>query len=216
MDRAHSRPAAWLAGTMALLACSLATGCNAVSLLMYTVNPNDVPAKFDGLQDKRVVVVCRSVAELQFADSTVPRDLTRQVSALLKSRVRKIRIVDEREVAEYTDENDWQHFTDVGKALKADMVVGIDLERFTLHQGQTLYQGQATVHLAVYDMTEGGQAVFEDTLPEVMYPPHTPISAADRSEAAFRRQFLGVLADQIGRYFYPHDSRADFATDANL
>ena len=31
------------------------------------------------------------------------------------------------------------------RRLNADMVVGIDLEEFSLYQGQTLYQGKANV-----------------------------------------------------------------------
>ena len=125
-------------------------------------------------------------------------------------------MIEEREVSQWTDENTWQRFTEVGKALKADVVVGVELERFTLYQGPTLFQGNATVRVVVYDMENGGKQVYEKSLPRVLYPPHTPISSADKSEGEFRVQFLGVLAEQIARHFYSHDSRVDFATDAAL
>ena len=33
-------------------------------------------------------------------------------------------------------------------------------------------------------------------------------------EIEFRREFIGLLADQVGRHFYAHDRYADFASDA--
>ena len=191
-------------------------GCGLMSVMLYNMAPDDIPAAFDKLKGKKVAVVCRSVRELQFTDSTVPRDLTREVDRLLSEKVKKIELIEEREVSQWTDENTWQRFTEVGKALKADVVVGIELERFTLYQGPTLFQGNATVRVVVYDMENGGKQVYEKSLPRVLYPPHTPISSADKSEGEFRVQFLGVLAEQIARHFYSHDSRVDFATDAAL
>jgi hypothetical protein len=180
------------------------------------MNPDDTPPEFKDLAGKRVVVVCRPVVELQFADSTVPRDLVRQVGVNLEKKVKKIKVVDERDVSEWTDENSWQKFTDVGKALKADMVVGIELERFSLQQGPTLLQGNAAMRVVVYDMQNGGKQVYEKAIPRVLFPPNTPIPSAEKSEAEFRRQFLDVLAEQIGRQFYSHDSLEDFGIDANL
>ncbi len=164
-----------------------------MSVMLYNMAPDDIPAEFSNLKGKKVAVVCRSVRELQFTDSTVPRDLTREVDRLLAAKMKKIDVIGEREVSQWTDENTWQKFTEIGKALKADMVVGIELERFTLYQGATLFQGNATVRLVVYDMEDGGKQVYEKSLPRVLYPPHTPISSADKSEGEFRVQFLGVL-----------------------
>jgi hypothetical protein len=198
------------------LAILMPAGCGYLSVALYNMNPDDTPAEFNDLQEKRVVVVCRPVVELQFADSTVPRDLVQEVGERLTKKVKKIKVVDEREVSEWTDENSWQKFTEVGKALKADMVVGIELERFSLQQGPTLLQGNAAMRVVVYDMKNGGKQVYEKTMPRVLYPPNTPIPSAEKSESEFRRQFLGVLAEKIGRHFYSHDSLEDFGIDANL
>ena len=63
----------------------------------------------------------------------------------------KIKTVNQRKVAKWTDENTWEEYAEVGKAMKADMVVGINLEGFSLFQGQTLYQGKANATVRVYD-----------------------------------------------------------------
>jgi hypothetical protein len=216
MDRIRDCVGQGMAMLLLFTALLCPTGCGVMSVMLYNMNPDDTAPDFKDLQEKRVVIVCRPVVELQFSDSTVPRDLTRQVGALLSQKVRKIKVVDEREVSEWTDENSWQKFVEVGKALKADMVVGIELERFSLQQGPTLFQGNAGLRLVVYDMQNGGRQVYEQTLPRVLFPPNTPIPSTDKSEAEFRRQFLTVLAEQVARHFYAHDSREDFATDANL
>ncbi|HEY2881907.1 MAG TPA: hypothetical protein VGJ15_05725 [Pirellulales bacterium] len=222
MDRTNSRvggrrlnSAFPLAVVIILAALISPIGCGWVSLAMYNMNPADTPADFTGLLEKRVVVVCRPVLDLQFADSAVPRDLTKQVSTKLGEKIKKIDMVDEREVAQWTDEHSWQKFTEVGKAMKADMVVGIELEHFALQQGPTLLQGNANLRVVVYDMQHGGKEVYEKPL-RVLFPPNTPIPSAEKSEGEFRRQFITVLAEKIGRHFYPYDSMDEFGIDAGL
>ncbi|MCC7085504.1 MAG: hypothetical protein IT427_10905 [Pirellulales bacterium] len=215
MERFRSLPVWGCVALLCALACGSLTGCGALALAINTIRPNDIPAQFKGLENKRVVVVCRPVVELQFSGPNVPRELSRQVAMRLEKGVKKIKLVDEREIAEWVDENNWHSYIEVGKAMKADMVVGIDLEQFQLHQGPTLLQGQAAVNLAVIDVNDGGNRVFTQQIPST-FPNHTPIPISERLESDFRRQFLGVLAEQISRNFYPHDSHADFAGDANL
>jgi hypothetical protein len=218
MDRIRLRRAALLVALVIVVVTASLAGCGLVPVMMYNMNPNDIPAAFDGLHGKRVVVACRPVVELQFSDSNVPGELTAEIGKKIvgKEHGLKIDLVDQREVAQWMDENNWQKFTELGKAFQSDMVIGVELENFKLYQGPTLLQGSATVRVVVYDMQNGGKQVFERNMPRVLYPPHTPIPSAEKSEGEFRRQFLTVLAEQISRHFYAHDSRADFATDAAL
>jgi len=69
--------------------------------------------------------------------------------------------------------------------------------------------------VAVYDCQQNGKRVFEKALPQSVYPPNSPISTSDLLEADFRRKFVAVLADQIGRHFYEHDPYPDMAQDAD-
>ncbi len=110
----------------------------------YLFVGTDESADYAGLKGKKVVVVCRPLAGLEFRDSVAAKEVGAQVSRLLKERVSKIQIVDQQKVAEWTDEHKWEVYPDVGKALEADMVVGIDLTSFSTYQGPTLYQGKAT------------------------------------------------------------------------
>ncbi len=122
-------------------------------------------------------------------------------------------MIDQRKVNKWTDENTWDEYREVGKAMKADMVVGIDLESFGLYEGQTLYQGKADATVRVYNCHDG-KMVFEKILPQSVYPPNSGVPTSDRREPEFRREFVAVLADQIARHFYAHDPHADLAQDA--
>jgi hypothetical protein len=212
MVQRHGRLAAILLSLLAALA--LSGGCKgALTTVMYLVKGNDVDAEYSGLKGKKVAVVCRPVTELTYANSSVGRDLVKQISKLLADRVPKIKVVDAQKVNKWCDENTWDEYAEVGKALKADVVVGVELEKFSIYQAQTLYQGKANASVRVYDCKDGGKVVFEKMLPQTVYPPNTFIQTSDVQEADFRREFTGVLADQIARHFYKHDPYADLGQD---
>jgi hypothetical protein len=200
---------------LVLAAVLPAFGCRSVlTTAMYLLKGTDVDPDFPGLKGKKVAVVCRPLVSLQYRNANVARDLAQQITALLQKQVPKIQTIDQRKVAKWTDENTWEEFPEVGKALKADIVVGVDLESFSIFQGQTLYQGKANATVRVYDCKNGGKMVFEKNLPQSVYPPNSAVPTSDRLEAEFRREFEAVLADQIARHFYAHDQFADMAQDA--
>ena len=116
----------------------------------------------------------------------------------------------------WADSNNWDEYAEIGRAMKADMVVGIDLEQFSLYEGQTLYQGRAEIHLWVYDMHTGGRtAIWNKKMPQTIWPSTAAVSVSDRSEDAFRREYLDVIASHIARYFYEHERLLEYATDAD-
>ncbi len=196
-----------------LAAVGLSTGCTGgLFTVAYLINGNNTPAECKLLKEKKVVVVCRSVVELQYRNAHVERDIAEQVSVLLKKNVSKIKIIDQRKVNRLIDEKQLDEFLDIGKALEAEMVVGLELEQFQLYQGQTLYQGRATVEMKVVDC-KTGDIVFKKRLPKV-YPPNRVIATSEKQEYEFRTEFVRVLSDFIARHFYDHDPYADFAQDA--
>jgi uncharacterized protein YbjQ (UPF0145 family) len=214
MDRPFIRFAAVAAVLIAVAALSTSSGCrSAIATAMYLFKGDDVEPEYKGLKGKKVAVVCRPPAGLNYANSTVGRDLVQQISKLLQERVGKIKVVDAQKVNKWCDENAWEEYVEVGKAMKADVVIGVELEKFSIYQAQTLYQGKANAMVRVYDCKDGGKVVFEKILPQTVYPPNTFIQTSDLQESEFRREFVGVLADQIARHFYGHDPYADLGQD---
>jgi len=198
---------------LALLLPFLAGGCSMITTVAYLVAPEkDAPAEFKGLRGKHVAVVCKPIVELEFSDASSARELSTMVGSQLSQNVRKSRIIDQREVARWIDENAWVDYPTLGRSLDADIVVGIDLEQFRMHEGSTLYRGRATAHVRVYDVAEK-TIVFEKRFDDFTFPGDSAVPATDQSEAQFRALFLQVLSRKIARSFHAYDSRTTFAEE---
>lgn len=199
-----------------LFSTVIVCGCTGPALtVMYLLGGMDIPAEYKGLKGKKVAIVCRPVASTQYQNPNVAHEIARQVARLIKRNVSKVEIIDYRKVADWTDNNTWEEFIDIGDALEADRVIGIDLESFSVFQGQTLYQGRANCIVKVYDCTsEDVDPVYEKVLPPIVYPPNTGIPTSEKTESRFQLEFIGVISEQIARLFYNHDPHTDFAVDS--
>jgi hypothetical protein len=204
-----------VAALCAMLFAASLCGCTVLSTLAYIVHDDNTPAEFSELAGKKIAVVCRPAFQLQYADSSAAPALAALVGEQLAKNVKKCTVVSPGQVAMWADSNNWDEYAEIGRAMKADMVVGIDLEQFSLYEGQTLYQGRADIHVWVYDMHTGGHtAIWNKKMPQTVWPPTAAVSVSDKSEDAFRREYLAVIADHISRYFYEHERLLEFATDA--
>jgi len=200
---------ALLAGAVTIFAA--VGGCNVLTMGVYLIKGNDEPADYDGLKEKRVVVVCRPVAGIHYSDSDVARTLAKQVAGLIKENLgESVDVVDHREVEDWLDNHQWDEYTEIGEALDAQMVVGIDLEEYRLLEDQTLFQGNALANVKVFDCTTTGREVYDNPI-QVQYP-NTPTTYS--GQRAFQRKFVSELAGRIGRLFYPHDRYIDMGKDA--
>ena len=200
---------------LALLAAiaPFSAGCSTLLTVAYLVQPADVPAEFKGLRGKHVAVVCRPIVELQFSDAGSSRQLAGLIGSQLEQKLRNTKVISQQEVARWLDENSWVDYPTLGKSLDADMVVGIDLEEFRLHEGSTLFRGRATAHMRVYDVA-AKKVVFEKRLDDFSFPANTAIPTTDRSEAEFRDMFLQIVAQRISRTFHAYESREHFAEES--
>ena len=206
----------------ALLLCSLlvtsSTGCvgGVVANLIHAAKGNKVPAEFGGLVEKRVAVVCVSQSE-SFGTSPIAPQVAEKVGKLLATNVEDIQLVEQQEIADWFDRNDWDgvDYVAIGRSVKADAVVAIDIDSFSLSDGATMYKGRADVGLTVYDIASG-EDVFSNRPPEIQYPKNAVFHTADMSKREFRRRFLNILSQRIARTFYPYDFQENFAQDTTL
>lgn len=198
---------------LACLAFPAFTGCSTLLTAAYLLRPADVPAEFSGLRGKHVAVACRPIVELEFSDAGSARELAGLVGSQLQSNVRRTRIIGQHEVARWIDENAWVDYPTLGKALDADLVVGVDLEQFRMHEGSTLYRGRATARVRVFDVATK-DLVFEKRIDDFSFPANSAIPATDRSEGEFRAMFLQMLSQKISRCFHAYESREVFAEDS--
>ena len=202
----------WVGVTLLLLIG--ASGCTSVlATAVYLIKGTNVDAEFNNMNGKKVAVVCRSLDFSGFHSANVPKELSQQVSVLLGANVPKVEIIDQRKVDEWMDNNSWEDYLEVGRALDSDLVLGLDVEQFSIYESQTLFRGKANVTMKLYDC-ESGNLLVDRPLPQVVYPPNAAKATSDIQPRAFQREFVANLANQIGRHFYPHDPGNDFAADA--
>ncbi len=214
MDRFATRYRYILA--VLITAAVVTGGCrSAMFTANYLLHGNNVDAEFEGLHEKKVAVVCRPAVGLTYSNSHVAKDLAKQISGLLSTNDPKIEVVKQQDVDEWTDMNMWDEYSEVGKALEVDLIVGVDLQNFTIYKGPTVYQGKADVVVRVYDCSKPDRPVFEKILPQVVYPPIGGQAAQEKPAREFRQKFVRILADHVARHFYPHDAHADIGLDGS-
>ncbi len=217
MDRSHLGSNGRLVALLFLLLTVLpSTGCvhRMLATMVYVWSGPSVPASYEGLENRRVVVFCRAPSSIEYRHATAAYDLSKRVASLLAINVKNIDVVNPRDVENWINETDREDFHELAKALRADMVVHVDMEQFRLEKGTTLYQGNADITVTVYDMDQGAQIVWDRPIGEILFPANSAVPKQDKSLKQFRRQFIEVLAQQIARHFYQHDPHADFALDA--
>jgi hypothetical protein len=203
--------------TFVLCLMGTVPGCGPIATIAWLINgPEMVPAQFEGLKGKRVAVVCLDANSLGGPGGEADT-VAKSVAMVLAKHVEDIRMVRQNEVADWLDSHgdDVTDYRDIGRGVKADMVVGIDLLAFNLHEGQTLLKGRAKVGVKVYDMKKGGELAYESAAREIAWPENGARHVTE-NEANFRNNFVGVLAEQIGRDFYPVEFNGGFAGDARF
>jgi hypothetical protein len=206
-------------GFLTAAVCVLATtsGCGPIATVAWLIHgPEMTEVEFDGLKGKRVAVVCLDANSLSGPGGEADT-VAKAVAMTLNKNVSDIKIVRQTEVADWLDSHgdDVTDYRDVGRGVKADMVVGIDLLTFNLHEGQTLLKGRAKVGVKVYDMKKGGELVYESAPKEIAWPENGARHVTE-NEANFRTIFVGVLAERIANDFYPVEISNGFGTDARF
>jgi len=216
MDRSLSHLDRWTMALFAVLAVVSTTGCHTILAtgIYLWQGGNVLPAECKALEDQRVVVICRPPSSNEYRHAGAARSIGKRVSKLLEVNVPGIDVVSPHEVDNWIDEQDWENFKDLGRAVKATRIVYIELDNFDLYKGKTLYQGDAEVAISVYDMTDRGRLLWEKQVGQILFPRNSGIPAQDKPVQQFQRQFVEIVAEKTARYFYKHDANANFALDA--
>ena len=193
------------------------TGCiGLVANLMHTVRGDLAPAEFEGLEGKRVAVVALADSS-QYSDDKSARMLSRLVGGILEAEIKDLKLVREDEIESWRDTNGWDQldFVTIGRGVKADKVVAVELTNLRLRDGATLYRGQAGVTTTVYDVATGKRE-FRRHLEDFSYPVTGGQYTSETTESRFRHVFLDVLSKRVARYFHPYDFRDSVALDAAI
>lgn len=188
------------------------TGCiGFANWLAWGLWGQKVPAEFKGLEGKRVAIICATRSS-PFEPGGITGSITRRIGDTLEREVKGITIVNPEEIADWIDRNDWleMDYREVGRGVKADMVVAVDFERLSFQDNSTTVVGRADFTVTVYDMTSG-RNVFRREVPEHTFPTHGSASVSLRK---FQPLYMERLSSHIAEYFYDHEFTDGFGYDA--
>ncbi len=203
-----------------------ASGCaGALMMPYYLIYGTDAPAKYKSVvkeipKESTLVVICRTNLNL-FGTSNPSPDLSQAVTFVLsnemeKAKKKKLRWIPYNEVEDKFDDEELrsQSFEKMGNALKADYVVGIEIDSFDIHHSQQFYQGAAKVHVRLIDV-KNAETLVRESMPTYTYPP-TPVPKSEYEETEFQKTYIVRLAKDIGTLFCPHDPHDKYAVDSDF
>ncbi|MGL6194039.1 MAG: hypothetical protein ACRC2T_04370 [Thermoguttaceae bacterium] len=184
-------------------------GCNALFTAAYLIKGKDAPARYSILKkgEKKVLVICRSLALNQMDNETVPRDIARTVGKLLKHNVKnkKLSVVDYRKVEKWLDDcrSEYEDFDELGVAFNTDYVIGIELQGFNLIESQGTLQCRASWLIKTYDI-KNDEVIGEDQM-QIVYPKVPQPYYGSANVTKLRSIMVGMISQQIAAMYYPHD-----------
>lgn len=182
--------------------------------LIHAVRGNDMPAEYAGLDEKRVAIICS--VDGAVASEASGSVLTSYISSALVQNLPKATVIGQDEVDRWLEIEGWSNndALAIGKGVKADQVVRVQVSNFQLREGATLYRGSCDVRVTVYDIKADGRLAFEKQITEHAFPRVGGTPVSDTTEAKFRSVYLHILATKIASLFHPADPTAEYALDA--
>ncbi len=193
-------------------------GCTGVmSQLLYVIKGHTRPAAFQGLEEKRIAVVCISDASA-YGPDPLAYTISNALSLKLAQGLKKESVVIPVPVIEqWIDTNGWDQrdFLALGKGVGANSVVVVDVASYTIHEGSTMFKGKSDLTATVYNIDKEGQVEFHYGPKIFEYPTHGR-PAIQTSEREFETVYLGQLVLDLAKQFTPHDHLDTFANDAIL
>lgn len=207
----------FLVGTFAIVMLATTVGCmGGLAQLLYVIKGHQIPAEYNGLEGKRVAVVCVSDASA-YGPDTLTDTISKLVGLKLRNEVKGIEVVSAKTVENWVDQNVWDEtdFNAIGKGVEADVVVGIQIADYSIKEGSTLYHGRCEVTATVFDIQNEGQVTYL-VGPDQFQFPQQPRPAIQTNDRKFEAVFLAKLTEYISRRFCAYDRLDTVAEDASL
>jgi hypothetical protein len=204
------------------------TGCNPASLaflIMPFMDDKEQPKCKIAEKNKETtlaIVTWFGNREMNMYPETMPADneLSERLATNLRGRYtvnkEKVKIVSHAQVRNYQNKQfgDAWSPADVGKLVKADKVIALEITRLSLYEkgslrSQQLYHGNLEISVKVYDLAKpaGDQVVFNDFFKHE-YPKGNPINP-DIGTAQFRGQLIEHATRELSCWFaaFTNDER---------
>ena len=170
------------------------TGCIPfVANIIHAVKGDEIPAEYAGLK-KQTVALITVTDTSQYSNDIAAKLLTRYVNEILKLKVKDIKLIREDEVEQWRDTQGYNEidYVSLGRGVKADKVVSVEMTNLRLRDGQTMYRGHADVTVAVRNVADGSLE-FRRSLDDYTYPVTAAMPVTETTEDKFRRIYLANL-----------------------
>lgn len=198
------------------------TGCDPRQA-MYFLQPFEpkIAAPCPSLKGKRVVVVTNAVAGTQNDFVALDREITRELVKLLKANVKKIDVVEPREVTAWMQAKpNWTDPAEAAKAFEADVVIFLEIKEFRIQSPASpgLLEGRSNIHIQVTELAHPKDSkgrpmkdapketkiIYEGDR-ETAFPVtgHIPIESGV-SPSSFKNKFLTLVATELSWHFVEH------------
>lgn len=202
---------------MLLLASALVVfpGCTGMmTQLMYVIKGHTMPADFDGLEGKKIAVVCVSDASA-YGPDPLTYSVSNALSIKLARGLKESSVVPVTKVEEWIDTHGWDErdFVALGEGIGVDAVVAVDIASYTIHEGSTMFKGRADITATVYNIQKEGQ-IDHHYGPKIFEFPKTGRPAIQTTDRQFEAMYLGQLVIHLANQFCEHDHLDSFASDA--
>jgi hypothetical protein len=205
-----------LAGLVSIAGCDPRT-------LFYFLQPNEptIAAPGPALTGKKVILVTHAVSSAMGEYQSIDRDVTKEVTSILREKVKKIDIVPPEKVWTWVEGHpNWTDPAELAKAFEADIVIFLEIEAFSVQNAGDLnvLQGTAKTHIQVTEMahpknSKGKPITDQPKEAKTIYneyadsefPVRGPIpSDSGVSRAAFKNKFLKIVSAEISWHFVGH------------
>ncbi len=184
------------------------------SNMMHAVGADMVPAEYEGLEEKTVAIIT-STDGSQYSQDVVARELNRLVGAIVAAEVKEVKLIRQDEIDRWRDVHGWDQ-TDcvaIGRGVKADKVIAIEVAELRLREGATLFRGRSEAMVEVIDVVTG-KVEYSRRLDDYTYPKMAGQDITETTESRFRKLYLTMLSQEIARSFHPYDMTDRFAADS--
>lgn len=200
-----------------VLVLTTSTGCmNQMAGLLYVIKGHKVPPKYQGLEGKRVAVLCLSDASA-YGPDTLTYTVSKHIGIKIATGVKDVEVVGPGKIESWIDENGWEEskVVELGKGINAEMVIVIEVGSYSIHEGATMYKGNADLTVTVYDIMKNGQISFADG-PDLFSFPENGRPAVQTTDRQFESFYLARLTEHISKLFVAYDKMEGFADDAMM
>jgi hypothetical protein len=226
----------WRRFLLVLGLIALGGGCNPLYLPFFLASgePKFPPsyrrlATDDKKQQVRVAILTYMGVpegeEVFRADRDLARSVAKELQTLCKYNEENVAVIDPFKVEEYTNERpDWHHqhldLEKVGKDLKADYVIYIEINSLAFYQPGTyrqFYQGKANLTLSLVNVRKpndisSGPRELAFSYPSESRGGNVPVDS-DTPPQVFRQKFLDYLGRQMAWQFTAHPTNQHHWTE---